>query len=337
MSFAPRVPVVYGGGGIGAPDTFCKLTTVEAAQEVYDAWCRITGPSGIDTSAIYGLGTSEVLISKMNLHGSFVDTKCYPISPGAHSYDNIKKAVNESVKKLEGIQIRVFYLHAPDRTVAFKETLRAINELHGEGKFEQFGLSNFRSYEVAEIVTIARANGWIQPTVYEGVYSPIDRVVETELLPCLQRYNIKFAAYSPLAGGLLVGHQFSGAEPKIVVEDNSHWDTRLPFGAFFSSRYGHVLPAVHELKKFVDTKGINLNQASVRWLQHHGALTPNHDFIIFGGSKASHVEQTLKYCLEGPLPGDVVEAFERCYKAIKADIPNYHHDPAWYKPEVHGV
>ncbi|KAF9525602.1 aflatoxin B1-aldehyde reductase [Crepidotus variabilis] len=336
MSFSTRIPVIYGGGGIGDPGTFCKLTSVEAAQPIFDTWYNIVGPSAIDTSDLYGHGTSEPLIGKMNLHGSGVDTKCYPTTPGAHSYENVKKAVNSSVQKLQGIKIRVFYLHAPDRTVDWKETLRAINELHQEGKFEAFGLSNFYSYEVAEIVMIARQNGWVQPTVYEGIYNPIDRSVETELIPCLRRYNIRFAAYCPLAGGLLVGHLLSDSDELASIEPGSHYDAKQPFGRWFSSRYGPMVPEVRKLKEAAEKSGLNLNQASVRWLQHHSALLSSDFGIIFGGSKTSHVETTLKYCTEGPLPDELVQAFETCYANVKAGLPNYNHNPPWYNPKEHG-
>lgn len=49
---------------------------------------------------------------------------------------------------------------------------------------EMFGLSNYKTYEVAEIVTMCRLNGWLAPTVYEGLYSAIDRTVETECASC---------------------------------------------------------------------------------------------------------------------------------------------------------
>jgi hypothetical protein len=45
---------------------------------------------------------------------------------------------------------------------------------------DYFGLSNYKSFEVAEIVMLCRAHGWVVPTVYEGIYNPIDRTVETE-------------------------------------------------------------------------------------------------------------------------------------------------------------
>ncbi|KAF8185284.1 NADP-dependent oxidoreductase domain-containing protein [Mycena galopus ATCC 62051] len=339
-----------GAGGIGAPGTFCKLTDVAAAQPILDAWCKRAGPSAIDTSNLYGFGTSEKILGEMDLHGSFVDTKFYPLAPGDHSAVKIKVACARSIEALEGVRIRVLYLHAPDRATPWSETLQALDELHKEGKFETFGLSNFKTYEVAEIVTLCRANGWISPTVYEGIYSAIDRTVETELIPCLRHFGIKFTAYSPLAGGYLVGHLLSpdtngtGARPATsrhpgavaAIPRGSHFDSTNPFGMWYQDRYLRMGPAVRELRAVVEAHGMNLNAASVRWLQHHSALRPTDHGIIFGGSKVSHVEDTLRYCTEGPLPEPVVAAYEECYAKVKGGLSNYHQDPAWYNPEVYG-
>lgn len=61
-----------------------------------------------------------------------------------------------------------------------------------------FGLSNYKTYEVAEIVTLCRANGWIAPSVYEGVYNAIDRTAETEcafIQPFMRRYLMVHLGY----------------------------------------------------------------------------------------------------------------------------------------------
>lgn len=39
-----------------------------------------------------------------------------------------------------------------------------------QGKFKEFALSNYASWEVAEIVTICRHNNWIAPTVYQVLW-----------------------------------------------------------------------------------------------------------------------------------------------------------------------
>lgn len=48
-------------------------------------------------------------------------------------------------------------------------------------------MSDSLRWEVAEIVTLCRANGWIQPTVYQGLYNAIHRAAEPELFPCLRK------------------------------------------------------------------------------------------------------------------------------------------------------
>lgn len=79
---------------------------------------------------------------------------------------------------------------------------------------EELGLSNYMSWEVAEIVGICKRRGFISPTVYQGVYSLIYRVPEAEyvscpftivccsysfrLFPCLRKFGIRFVAYSVL-------------------------------------------------------------------------------------------------------------------------------------------
>ncbi|KAJ7447598.1 aflatoxin B1-aldehyde reductase [Mycena galericulata] len=332
-ALSPRIPVIYGAGGIGAPGTFCKLTDARAAQPIIDAWCSRCGPSAIDTSNLHGFGTSEKILGEMDLHGSRVDTKLYPLAAGDHSAEKLRAAYTKSLTSLGAIKVRVLYLNAPDKATPWVETLKIIDELYKEGQFEMFGLSNYKAYEVAEIVTLCRANGWIAPSVYEGVYSAIDRTVETELIPCLRHFGIKFAACSPLAGGYLIGHLLS---PHSSIPRGSHFDPHNPFGMWYQDRYLPMKTAVSDLRDTVEAHGLNLNSASVRWLQHHSVLLPTDLGIVFGGSKVSHVTGTLQYCSEGPLPDKVVQAYEDCYKKVKGGLPNYHHDPAWYDPDMYG-
>jgi aflatoxin B1 aldehyde reductase len=45
---------------------------------------------------------------------------------------------------------------------------------------EEFGLSNFAAYEVAQIWTICKERGYVLPTVYQGAYNLIQRGAEAE-------------------------------------------------------------------------------------------------------------------------------------------------------------
>ena len=69
----------------------------------------------------------------------------------------------------------MWYLHGPDRTTPYDVTMKAINDLYKEGHFKRFGISNYMSWEVAQMAELCRAHGWIQPTVYQGLYNAIHR------------------------------------------------------------------------------------------------------------------------------------------------------------------
>ena len=47
------------------------------------------------------------------------------------------------------------------------------------------------------MVGICKANGYIQPTAYQGIYNAMHRKVEPELLPCLRKFGIAFYEYNP--------------------------------------------------------------------------------------------------------------------------------------------
>ena len=52
-------------------------------------------------------------------------------------------------------------------------------------------------WEVAEIVGICKANDYVMPSVYQGIYNAIHRKVEPELIPCLRKFGIAFYAFNP--------------------------------------------------------------------------------------------------------------------------------------------
>ena len=83
-------------------------------------------------------------------------------------------------------KVNVFYLHGPDRDTPINETLEACNELYEEGKFTELGISNYAAWEVVDIYYICEQNGWVKPTVYQGMYNLLTRAGEAELFPALR-------------------------------------------------------------------------------------------------------------------------------------------------------
>ena len=80
---------------------------------------------------------------------------------------SIRSQLSTSLERLQVSKVKILYLHAPDHRISLQETLKVIDSLHKEGKFEEFGLSNFSAWLVAEVVNQCKLNKWILPTVYQ--------------------------------------------------------------------------------------------------------------------------------------------------------------------------
>lgn len=134
------------------------------------------------------------------------------------------------------------------------------------------------------------------PTVYEGVYNILDRMPEDELFPCLRKYNIKFAAYSVLAGGYLTDRFFVPSEHANSSGDAAplqHFDPSYAQSWFYTSRYYPMAPYVAQLAKVAKVHGLTLNEISYRWLQWHSKMVPGDHGVIVAARKIGQLENTI--------------------------------------------
>lgn len=188
------------------------------------------GHKDIDTARIYGNGSSEEFLGKMNLTGVSLDTKLFPSAANVtvaassiesyhHTPEDLRRGLLASLKALSVSKVHVFYLHSPDRTVAFEDTLREVNRLYQEGYFEELGISNYQSWEVATICHICEKNGWVKPSVCQGIYNAFHRAVEPELLRCLRHHNISFSCFNPLAAGMLTSRYTRETDEYVAEAD----------------------------------------------------------------------------------------------------------------------
>lgn len=131
----------------------------------------------VDTARMYVNGKQEAWTraADWKSRGLTLATKVYPEEDGMHEPTQLRKHFTTSLSELGTESVDIFYLHAPDRTVPFEDTLAEVNKLYEEGKFKQLGLSNYPAWEVAEIYNIARERGWVKPTIYQAMYNAISK------------------------------------------------------------------------------------------------------------------------------------------------------------------
>ncbi|KAF9098134.1 hypothetical protein BGX23_006939 [Mortierella sp. AD031] len=279
----------------------------------------------VDTARIYGNGDSEVVLSQLPTAHLKISTKVYPMHPGAHNRENLPKQFRESLEALKATKVDILYLHAPDYDTPYEETVKAIDDLYREGLFERFGLSNYSSWNVALIYELCKQNGYVLPTVYQGMYNPIARSVTTELLPCLKHFNIGFYAYNPICGGVLSG-KYKFAEDD--VKEGNRFDPNTRFGKLFRERYWTKtnFEAVQALIKVATDNNMTLLEATLRWMRHHSGLEAK-DGIIMGASSVAQLEESLTELEKGPLPEAMVKAFDEAWEHVKPTTQWYFRGP----------
>ena len=181
----PKPRVILGLMTFGPDESAgARITSLDEFNRCLDYFQK-EGYNEIDTARIYIGGKQEAFTAETGWkdRGLTLATKWYPQKPGAHKPDKVKEAFNKSLTELKTDCVDIFYLHVADRSVPFEETLEAVNELHKEGKFARFGLSNYTAFEVAEIVITCKERGWVRPTIYQGMYNAISK--STLTLPVL--------------------------------------------------------------------------------------------------------------------------------------------------------
>jgi len=304
----PRVPLLLGAAAFGAPGTFAtRIHDLPTCQKVIDLFVKQYGFHGVDVARVYGNGSSEEYLGMLELYGADIDTKCHPRRSGFASKP-LKACLHTSISALSGKRIKTFYLHAPDPTTPLEATVETVNELFQDGLFDQFGISNYDPLGVSQIHEICRRRRFACPTAYQGEYNILSRHAELSLLPTLRNFNMRFVAYTPLAGGLLAGSLTSKDDPG---RPGGRFDKATELGREFRSKLttGNQFEAIGILKKAGEPYGISVAEMSFRWLQHH-SLLGSKDGLILGFSGVEQLHDNIENCLRGPLPQPVVEAIE---------------------------
>ncbi len=169
------------------------------------------GVTFFDTAEVYGPFTNEELVGEALepfRKDVVIATKFgFDINPDGSrgpkgtnsSPEQIKRAVEGSLKRLKTDVIDLYYQHRVDPNVPIEDAAGAAKDLIAEGKVKHFGLSE------AGAKTIRRAHA-VQPVAaLQSEYSLWFRKPEAEIIPLLEELGIGFVPFSPLGKGFLTG------------------------------------------------------------------------------------------------------------------------------------
>jgi aflatoxin B1 aldehyde reductase len=216
---------------------------------------------------------------------------------------------------MEMSSIGEYYLHQPDTEHSLLESLKCAHSLVQDGKVSSIGMSNYHASEMARAFALCKEHNLTPPTVYQGLYNPLNRIVEEELLPVLKQNGCSFVAYNPLAAGLLTGKHKEGPGESVAPGRFKNNENYLP--RFYTAANFEALGLIRDQ---CDTDGISMVEATYRWLLRHSSLGAT-DGLLLGASSLDQLEQNLQACMaaaeKDSLSPDLLTAFDKAWELTK--------------------
>jgi aryl-alcohol dehydrogenase-like predicted oxidoreductase len=280
--------------GLGC-NNFGRAKTATESQAGTDSVVLAAIDAGItlfDTADIYGSsrGLSETLMGNAlrgRRHEIVLATKFGMDMQGANGPDwgargsrrYIRIAVEASLTRLQTDWIDLYQLHQPDPLTPIEETIAALDELIQEGKVRYIGHSNLAGWQIADAEYVAQLAGHPKFISAQNEYSLIERGVEAEVLPAVNRYGLGFLPYFPLFQGVFTGK---------YTRSGGAADGRLT--VIRPELLGRVdWDAMDSYQSFCDERGISMLEATFGWFLAQPGLTS----VIAGATKPEQVHQNV--------------------------------------------
>jgi aryl-alcohol dehydrogenase (NADP+) len=180
----------------------------------------------------------------------------------------VMQACEASLTRLGTDFIDVYYLHKEDHDTPLAETVHALGDLVRHGKIRYFGVSNFRSWRVAEICNLCDRLGIDRPVVSQPYYNAMNRTPEVEHLPACGYYGLGVVPYSPLARGVLTG-KYDPDKPPPGDSRAGRNDRRM----MQSEWRRESLVIAQTLRKHAEAKRITAGQFAMAWVLNNKLIT----------------------------------------------------------------
>jgi aryl-alcohol dehydrogenase (NADP+) len=250
-------------------------TDEPTAQRII-AKAREAGVNFVDTADAYTGGRSEEVTGRAiaNQRDQWVlATKLANATGegpngGGLSRKWVMRAIDASLRRLGTDYIDIYYLHKEDLGTPLEETVRAMGDLVRAGKIRYFGVSNYKSWRVAEICNICDRLGIDRPVVSQPYYNAMNRMPEVEHLPACAHYGLGIVSYSPLARGVLTGKY--GPDAAAPADSRAGRKDRRMLQAEWRPE---SLRLAQEIKRHAEARGMTAGQFAVRWVLNNKLVT----------------------------------------------------------------
>jgi aryl-alcohol dehydrogenase-like predicted oxidoreductase len=249
-----------------------------------------------------GGGRRERTVLATKLYGAMGD---WP-NDGKLSALNIRRACEESLRRLRTDHIDLYQMHHIDRDTPWDEIWQAMEVLVTQGKVIYVGSSNFAGWHIAQANDTAAARGFFGLVSEQSIYNLLTRYVELEVLPAAIDYGVGIIPWSPLHGGLLGG----------VLRKEREGVRRLAGRA--RQRVEENREQIEAYEDLCDKLGEEPANVALAWLLHQDGVTAP----IIGPRIVSHLDDAQR-AVTLHLDDDVLKALDDLF-------PGYRQAPEHY-------
>jgi aryl-alcohol dehydrogenase-like predicted oxidoreductase len=235
--------------------------------------------------------------------------------------ENIRTAVEGSLKRLQTDYLDLYQLHWPARVTnffgkrgyrhkegwedTFLQRIETLNSLVKDGKIRHWGISNESSWGFSHYMRLCEAHGFTKFVSVQNPYSLLNRLYEVGLAEQSIRDGAGLLAYSPMAFGLLSGKYHKG------IDKPSDRINKFEGMSRYNSDNCHL--AAKQYIEIAEKHGMTPAQMSLAFVNQQDFVTSN----IIGATNLDQLKENIA-SIDIKLSKEVLKEIE----AIHAMIPN---------------
>ena len=216
------------------------------------------------------------------------------------SEEKMKKALEDSLKRLKTDYIDFYQLHWPERKTNFfsqlnykhkeednwndfEKVLTSLEKFIKQGKIRYIGLSNETPWGLSKFLDISKSKKLPRMMSVQNPYSLLCRTYEIGLSEISIREKSGLLAYSPLAGGFLTGKYRDNKLPE---------NSRQKLFAKYYTRYNNpdTSPVIEKYYNIAKKFDLNFAQMSIKFCEIQKFLTS----VIIGATTMEQLKINIE-------------------------------------------
>ena len=229
--------------------------------------------------------------------------KTFQTIPRGAKYDEVIEECETSLRNLKQDFIDLYFVHSPDPTTPFSETMDALYELQKQGKIKEIGVSN------VDLKELKKYNKDGKVKFIQNRFSLINRSINKELEQYLLENKIGLIPYQVIDRGQLTGSVIEGVKLR-------EGDLRIGRPDWESEKYNFIANwSKKNLLPIAKKCDITLGQISVAWALHQPYLS----FVIVGVTTPEYIPINLK-ADSISLSQDTLKEIDEAYALLEREI-----------------